>query len=42
MPEAQTVDALIRERAGSDPANPMVIDPDTRISYDELDAGTHA
>ena len=42
MPEAQTVDALIRERAGSDPAKPMVIDPDTRISYDELDAGTHA
>ena len=42
MPETQTVDALIRERAGSDPAKPMVIDPDTRISYDELDAGTHA
>ena len=40
MPDQQTVDALIRERATSDPAKPMVIDPDTRISYGELDAGT--
>ncbi|MGV0791687.1 class I adenylate-forming enzyme family protein [Mycolicibacterium sp. XJ1819] len=35
-----TVDALVRLRAEVDGAKPAVIDPDTRISYAELDATT--
>lgn len=37
-PELGTIDALLRHHAAS--PKPMVIDPDTRISYAELDAGT--
>ncbi|WP_304110032.1 class I adenylate-forming enzyme family protein [Mycolicibacterium bacteremicum] len=36
MPD--TIDALLRARTGV--GKPMVIDPDTRVGYDELDAGT--
>lgn len=35
-----TIDGLLRARAADD--KPMVIDPDTRISYAELDSGTAA
>jgi acyl-CoA synthetase (AMP-forming)/AMP-acid ligase II len=35
-----TVDRLVRFRAAHDGAKPMVIDPDTRFSYRELDATT--
>jgi acyl-CoA synthetase (AMP-forming)/AMP-acid ligase II len=42
MPDAppDTVDRLVRLRAGGDGAKPAVIDPATRISYGELDAAT--
>jgi acyl-CoA synthetase (AMP-forming)/AMP-acid ligase II len=38
MPD--TVDALVRLRAGRDAAKPVVIDPDSRITYAELDVVT--
>ena len=40
MPEPgpDTIDALLHHHAAS--TKPMVIDPDTRISYAELDTGT--
>lgn len=38
MPD--TIDALLRLRAADDGSKPMVIDPDTRISYADLDATT--
>ena len=40
MPDStpDTIDALLRHHAAS--TKPMVIDPDTRISYAELDADT--
>ena len=37
---ARTVDQLVRFRATHDDAKPMVIDPQTRISYRELEATT--
>jgi acyl-CoA synthetase (AMP-forming)/AMP-acid ligase II len=37
-PGPDTIDALLHHHAAS--TKPMVIDPDTRISYAELDAGT--
>ena len=37
---ARTVDQLVRFRATHDDAKPMVIDPQTRISYRELDSTT--
>ncbi|MGH3678502.1 MAG: class I adenylate-forming enzyme family protein [Mycobacterium sp.] len=37
---ADTIDRLVRIRAECDAAKPMVIDPDTRITYAELDATT--
>jgi acyl-CoA synthetase (AMP-forming)/AMP-acid ligase II len=40
MPDDDTVDRLVRFRAGSDGRKPAVIDPATRISYRELDATT--
>ena len=38
MPD--TVDALVRLRAGNDAATPAVIDPTDRIDYAELDSAT--
>jgi acyl-CoA synthetase (AMP-forming)/AMP-acid ligase II len=38
---ADTVDKLVRLRAGRDDAKPMVIDPDRRLSYRQLDITTH-
>jgi acyl-CoA synthetase (AMP-forming)/AMP-acid ligase II len=35
-----TIDRLVRQRATQDGAKPMVIDPETRISYRELDTTT--
>ncbi len=35
-----TIDRLVRFRAAHDGAKPMVIDPQTRISYRELDTTT--
>jgi acyl-CoA synthetase (AMP-forming)/AMP-acid ligase II len=40
MPDADTIDRLVRFRAGSEGPKPAVIDPSTRISYRELDATT--
>src|ERR1700732_990234 len=40
MPDDDTIDRLVRFRAGSDGRKPAVIDPATRISYLELDATT--
>ena len=40
MPDADSIDRLVRFRAGSEGAKPAVIDPSTRISYRELDATT--
>jgi acyl-CoA synthetase (AMP-forming)/AMP-acid ligase II len=37
---SDTIDALVRLRAGHDDAKPMVIDPDRRLSYRELDITT--
>jgi acyl-CoA synthetase (AMP-forming)/AMP-acid ligase II len=39
MPD--TIDALVRLRAASDASKPMVIDPDARLTYAELDATSH-
>jgi acyl-CoA synthetase (AMP-forming)/AMP-acid ligase II len=38
MPD--TIDELVRLRAAEDGNKPMVIDPDTRVTYAELDAST--
>ena len=38
MPEPSTIDALLRFRAAHDGAKTAVVDPATRITYDELDA----
>jgi acyl-CoA synthetase (AMP-forming)/AMP-acid ligase II len=43
MPEpvtARTIDKLVRSRAAQHGSKPVVIDPESRISYDELDATT--
>ncbi|WKG05429.1 class I adenylate-forming enzyme family protein [Mycolicibacterium sp. HK-90] len=41
MPDAAlTVDTLVRDRAATMESKPMVIDPDTRLSYAELESGT--
>ncbi len=41
MPDhPSTIDRLVRLRAAQHPSKPMVIDPETRISYAELDATT--
>ncbi|AEF37404.1 fatty-acid-CoA ligase [Mycolicibacter sinensis] len=40
MPEATTIDAVVRSRAGSHPDKPAVIDPGTRLSYAELDTAS--
>jgi acyl-CoA synthetase (AMP-forming)/AMP-acid ligase II len=40
MPEPSTIDALLRSRAKHDGSTPAVIDPASRITYDELDATT--
>src|SRR6201993_2138339 len=43
MPEpaiACTIDELVRSRAAQHGSKPVVIDPESRISYDELDATT--
>jgi acyl-CoA synthetase (AMP-forming)/AMP-acid ligase II len=37
---ARTIDQLVRSRAAQHGAKPVVIDPGSRISYDELDATT--
>ena len=37
---SDTIDALVRLRAKHDHAKPMVIDPDRRLSYGELDITT--
>ena len=37
-----TIDQLVRHRAASYPAKPMVIDPVNRVTFGELDASTHA
>ncbi|OBK74009.1 class I adenylate-forming enzyme family protein [Mycobacterium sp. 1274761.0] len=37
-----TVDHVVRRRAAEHPDKPMVIDPETRLTYGELDATTHA
>jgi acyl-CoA synthetase (AMP-forming)/AMP-acid ligase II len=40
MPEALTVDGLVRLRASTAGSKPVVIDPDVRLGYDDLDAST--
>jgi acyl-CoA synthetase (AMP-forming)/AMP-acid ligase II len=43
MPEpvtARTIDELVRSRAAQHGSKPVVIDPESRISYDELDSTT--
>ena len=40
MPEPATVDQLVRFRAARDGSKPMVIDPDYRIDYRQLDSTT--
>src|ERR1700758_2412317 len=43
MPEpaiACTIDELVRSRAAQHGSKPVVIDPESRISYDELDSTT--
>jgi acyl-CoA synthetase (AMP-forming)/AMP-acid ligase II len=40
MPEPSTIDRLVRSQAARHGAKPAVIDPGTRIGYDELDATT--
>ena len=42
MAEPTTLDHLIRDRAVRHPTKPMVIDPESRLSYAELDATTRA
>ena len=37
---ANTIDRLVRIRAEQDGAKPMVIDPDSRVSYSELESTT--
>jgi acyl-CoA synthetase (AMP-forming)/AMP-acid ligase II len=37
---ARTIDQLVRSRAAQDGSKPVVIDPGSRIGYDELDATT--
>jgi acyl-CoA synthetase (AMP-forming)/AMP-acid ligase II len=37
---ARTIDQLVRLRAAQDGAKPMVIDPESRINYGELDTST--
>jgi acyl-CoA synthetase (AMP-forming)/AMP-acid ligase II len=39
---ADTIDQLLRSRAGRHGDKPMVIDPEARISYADLDEGTRA
>jgi acyl-CoA synthetase (AMP-forming)/AMP-acid ligase II len=38
---SDTIDGLVRLRAASDASKPMVIDPDGRLTYAELDATSH-
>lgn len=40
MPDHLTIDALLRRHAGIHPDSAAVIDPDTRVSYRDLDADT--
>lgn len=40
MSDTLTVDALVRSRAAAEGAKPVVIDPTTRLGYDELDMAT--
>ncbi|BBZ31629.1 class I adenylate-forming enzyme family protein [Mycolicibacterium confluentis] len=40
MPEPTTVDALLRHRADDTPDKDCVVDPDTRLTYRELDTST--
>ena len=40
LPTADTIDRLVRLRAVHDGSKPMVIDPDSRLSYGELDLTT--
>jgi len=39
-PAGHTIDRLVRSRAARDGAKPMVIDPESRLSYRELDSTT--
>ncbi|WP_409427186.1 class I adenylate-forming enzyme family protein [Mycobacterium sp. SMC-11] len=40
MPEALTVDTVVRSRASADPAKPAVIDPLHRLSYSDLEVSS--
>ncbi len=42
MTEPTTIDHLVRDRAVRYPTKPMVIDPESRLSYRELDEATRA
>jgi acyl-CoA synthetase (AMP-forming)/AMP-acid ligase II len=41
LPAAHTIDKLVRFHSSREPDKPMVIDPECRVSYRELDSTTH-
>src|ERR1700684_213934 len=41
LPAAHTIDTLVRFHSSREPDKPMVIDPECRVSYRELDSTTH-